>query len=481
MSAPEPAPSPAARSDSLARADVLDELEALADSAASTRASLSTRAVDLERHLAARLGPLAFFLFIVVTISAPLAYLAMGVKTIQTRATANAELVAELIREEALQRPVLWRYDAGKLVRHIDLQARHQSIVRIDLTDDQGELIELGLEPPSAEDRELLWASAPIPLEPDLEAGRVWVGFTAREVERQALLVLLGFAALGALLAGVMYALPLTAIVEAEARIARSRRALEHLNVTLEHQVAVRSSQLSEALDEVRDKEQRLRELSGRAVALQEAERRSLSRELHDSAGQALTAVRINLQLLVAMTEGAGHQAARDLAARTMDLADATLEEIRRVVDALAPAVLDDLGLRGAVERQCDDFSERTGVDVDYILEQLDEPGVDTGVETAAYRIVQESLTNVARHAEAERVEIHLRRADLGTPSDRIVIDIDDDGRGFDVEEVRRKGRRGLEGMRERVELLGGRIEIAAMPGAGSSIHVELPVKPEDE
>ncbi|MCA9685786.1 MAG: hypothetical protein KC457_26660, partial [Myxococcales bacterium] len=289
--------------------------------------SVAAPAVDLERYLAARLGPLAFFLFIVVTVSAPLAYLAMGVKTIHTRATANAELVAELIREEAQQRPVLWRYDAGKLVRHLDLQTRHQSIVRIDLTDEHGHLLELGLDPPTAEDRELLWASAPIQIEREIEAGRVWVGFTPREIERQALLFLLGFAALGALLAGAMYGLPLKAIVEAEKRIERSRLALEHLNHTLEAQVAERSSQLSEALDEVRDKEQRLRELSGRAVALQEAERRSLSRELHDSAGQALTAVRINLQLLVAMTEGAGNQGAKVLAERTVDLADSTLEE----------------------------------------------------------------------------------------------------------------------------------------------------------
>lgn len=439
-------------------------------------ATAESPTVDLQGHLAARLGPLAFFLLMVVSVSAPLAYMVMGVQSIRARANASAELVAELIIEEAQQRPSLWRYDAAKLLRHLNLQMAHPSIVRIDLTDEHGHLLEIDQPPPTEADRDLLWSSAPIRLED--EVGRVWVGASTEQIEREALLLLLGFAALGAVLAGVMYTLPLEAIREAEKRIARSRRALQHLNFTLEAQVAERSSQLSEALDEVRDKEQRLRELSGRAVALQEAERRSLSRELHDSAGQALTAVRINLQLLSAMTE-ADHEAAHGLAERTVELTDSTLEEIRRVVDALAPAVLDDLGLRGAVERQCDDFSERTGVEVDYSLEHLDEPGVDTGVETAAYRIVQESLTNVARHAGAERVEIRLRRLDIGTESDRLAIEIDDDGDGFDVEEVRRKGRRGLEGMRERVELLGGEISIAAMPGAGTSIAVELPVKPD--
>jgi signal transduction histidine kinase len=434
-------------------------------------ATPKARRVDLRRYLAARLGPLAFFLLVVVAVSAPLAYLAMGVQTIRTRATATAELVAELIRDEAQQRPVLWRYDAQKLLRHLDMQTSHASIVRIDLTDDAGGLIEIGQDPPSADDHNLLWSSAAIRL--DNEVAWVWVGATAQDVERQALLILLGFAALATVLAGVMYGLPLKAIIEAEKRIGESQRALEHLNSNLEAEVVERSSQLTEALGIVRDKEQRLRELSGRAVAIQEAERRSLSRELHDSAGQALTAIRINLQLLEQL---AGNEGAKAMATRTVELADSTLEEIRRVVDRLAPAVLDDLGLQRAVERHCDDFSERTGVEIDARFTALDEPGVDTGVETAAYRIVQESLTNVARHANAERVEIHLQRLDPGTSQDRLAIDIHDDGVGFDVGLARAKGRRGLEGMRERVELLGGTLEIHARAGEGTRLHAELPV-----
>jgi len=430
--------------------------------------------VDLTGYLTARLGPLAFVLLIVVALSAPLAYLVMGIQTIRARAGATAGLVAELIREEAQQRPVLWRYDAPKLVHNLDLQSAQANIVRIDLTDEHGRLIELGQAPPSPADAELLWVSAPVMA--TNEIARVWVGVTTEEIERQALLILFGFTLLGAGLAGMMYWLPRVAIGQAEQEIDRSQQALAHLNTTLEAQVIERSSQLREALREVRDKEQRLRELSGRAVAMQEAERRALSRELHDSAGQALTAVRINLQLLAST---AGSDSARTLAERTVELADTTLEEIRRVVDRLAPAVLADLGLRKAVERHCDDFSERTGIEVLCRCVGLDRPGVDTGVETSAYRIVQESLTNVARHAQAESVVIHLHRDDPGSPRDRIVLDVIDDGRGFDLDEVRRKGRRGLEGMRERVELVGGTLDIQATPGEGARIHVELPVQPE--
>jgi signal transduction histidine kinase len=431
------------------------------------------REVNLERHLAARLGPLAFFLFVVVAISAPLVYLVRGIQTIRTRAQSTAKLVAESIQEEAQQRPVLWRYDAPKLLRNVSLPTENQSIiVRIDLTDEQGRVIDLGQQPPPSEaDRELLWHHEPISVDRGL--AQVWVGVTTQEVERQGSLIFLGFAVLGAALAGVMYGLPLKALVVAQRRIDVSQRALEDLNINLEATVVERSSQLRAALDEVRDKEQRLRELSGRAVAMQEAERRALSRELHDSAGQALTAIRINLQLL---SQLAGNDGAKSMATRTVGLADSTLEEIRRVVDRLAPAVLDDLGLRGAIERHCDDFSERTGVEIDYLFEDLDKPGLDTGVETAAYRIVQESLTNVTRHAKAERVDIHVYRSDAGSADDRVVLDIRDDGVGFDLEVARAKGRRGLEGMRERVELLGGTIELSSAPGAGVQIHVELPV-----
>jgi signal transduction histidine kinase len=435
------------------------------------------REVNLERHLAARLGPLAFFLFVVVAISAPLVYLVRGIQTIRTRAQSTANLIAESIQEEAQQRPVLWRYDAQKLLRSVTVPTEDKAlIVRIDVTDEQGRRINLG-EPPSDADRELLWHHEPI-FEGSEDLAQVWVGVTTREVERQASLILLGFTVLGAALAGVMYGLPLKSLVVAQRRIDASQTALEDLNTNLEATVVERSSQLRAALAEVRDKEQRLRELSGRAVAMQEAERRALSRELHDSAGQALTAIRINLQLLA---ELAGNDGANSMATRTVGLADSTLEEIRRVVDRLAPAVLDDLGLQGAIERHCDDFSERTGVEIDYLLEDLDKPGLDTGVETAVYRVVQESLTNVARHAKAERVDIHVYRSDAGSANDRVVIDFRDDGVGFDPVLARAKGRRGLEGMRERIELLGGTIEISSTPGAGVQVHVELPVATSSE
>ena len=196
--------------------------------------------VDLERYLAARLGPLAFFLLVVVAVSAPLVYMVMGVKTIRTRAQSAAKLVSELIHEEAQRRPVMWRYDAPKLLRHVGLQSTHPSIVRIELTDNDGRVIDLGRRAPLISDAELLWHSEPIYV--DSEVARVWVGVTTEEVERQASLIFLGFAVLGVVLAGVMYGLPVKAIVVAQRRIDTSQRELERLNTNLEATAAARGA-----------------------------------------------------------------------------------------------------------------------------------------------------------------------------------------------------------------------------------------------
>jgi signal transduction histidine kinase len=441
-------------------------------------ASLERRRMRMRDYLASRLRPLAVLLLAVVAISAPLAYLIMGTQTVRARALSSAEHLADAVRGEAQQRPLLWRYDASKLNRHVRAQLAHSSVIRIDLADAHGHRIDLGLPEPGASTEDLLWASHAVTID-DVEVARAWVGSTTREVETQSLLLLLGFVVLGAGLAGLMYWIPLRAIAAADeqiggliTRLETSQNELAKLNENLEEQVVERSQQLSDALAEVRDKERNLRTLSSRATSLQEAERRALSRELHDSAGQALTAIRINLQLLG--DQAPADSPARKIAEKTVDIADGTVDEIRRVVDRLAPAILTDVGLRGALERQCDDLSERTGIVVDRSFEGLPADmtvELDSGVETVAYRVVQEAMTNISRHARATHVEVRLRKTE-----DALEILVHDDGRGFDLEAARAKGRRGLEGMRERVELIGGTLGAKSSRGSGTRIEVTLPL-----
>ena len=146
----------------------------------------------------------------------------------------------------------------------------------------------------------------------------------------------------------------------------------------------------------------------------------------------------------------------------------ATLQDVRRLAVELRPKALDDFGLVPALERLTEGFSEQTGIAVD--LEASRRRATPAEVETALYRIVQEALTNVAKHAEANAVSIVLTRHGR-----RVTAVIEDDGRGFDP---RRAGqdRFGLQGMRERVALLGGNLRIESQPGAATTLVVQLPV-----
>ena len=204
-----------------------------------------------------------------------------------------------------------------------------------------------------------------------------------------------------------------------------------------------------------------------RVVDAQEAERARLARELHDETGQALTSILLGLKSLEERVESADGGAAF---AELRDLVVATLHDVRRLAVELRPAVLDDFGLVPALERLRDSISEQCQIAVE-VQSDLDGQRLPAEIETALYRIVQESLTNVVKHADASRVTVWLRR-----PSDRNVeLVIHDDGAGFDPNEVR-DGGLGLVGMRERVALLGGRMSVESSEGAGTMLTAEVPL-----
>jgi signal transduction histidine kinase len=440
----------------------------------------------LQRYLGARLGPLAFLLLVVITISAPLAFYVLGRSAVSVQAEATAEQIAEVIRQEALERPLLWKYDTPKILAHIRTYGVHESIARIDVVDRTGLLIDEGSDETLEElaRRKVIWAAAPV-LANDEHVGTVWVAVSMTELQRDALLLLAAFAMMGAVLAGLMYWLPMRAMGRAQEdiggllqRLGESQGALAALNENLEHEVEARNAELSRAYRDLQEKEQNLREMSTRAVGLQEAERRSIARELHDSAAQSLTAIRIHLQLMNDLLGGpseasaapADRQRARlaQIAHKTMGMVDDTVEEIRRAVNQLGPAVLDDVGLEQALERAAEDLAETTGLEVECSVELP--PKLEAAVETTCYRLVQEAMTNVARHAGGSRVEVHVRPVAGG-----LSIEVRDDGNGFDLDSARRGPSRGLVGMNERVELLGGTLHIESTPGEGTHVRAIIP------
>jgi signal transduction histidine kinase len=203
-----------------------------------------------------------------------------------------------------------------------------------------------------------------------------------------------------------------------------------------------------------------------RVVEGQELERRRLARELHDETGQALTSILLGLR---AVEDAGGPDDVGKALAGLRELVVATLQDVRRLAVQLRPKVLDDFGLVAALERLTQTFSEASGVRVD-LEARLGETRLPAEVETTLYRIVQEALTNVVKHAGAASVSILLVRRDAAA-----MLVIEDDGQGFAVADLREDGL-GLAGMRERVALHDGRLTIESRPGGGTTLAVEVPL-----
>jgi signal transduction histidine kinase len=209
------------------------------------------------------------------------------------------------------------------------------------------------------------------------------------------------------------------------------------------------------------------RAISERVRAGREADARRIARELHDEVGSLLTSVKWELERLEHHCDAAGRPAFGAMRQRI----DETLDGVRRIASDLRSPMLDELGLEAALEHEARQFERRTGITcrVDVLLDQELEPGTEQA--TALYRIVQEALTNVGRHAQATRVNVLLEPRDGG-----IALEIRDDGAGIPDAARYDAASLGLLGMRERAELLGGRMEVAGAPGRGTSVTVYLPL-----
>ena len=231
----------------------------------------------------------------------------------------------------------------------------------------------------------------------------------------------------------------------------------------------------AKAIEEERERSRRqLRELGLRNQAAREEERISVAREIHDELGQALTLFRIELTWLEnrmskVLTERGAEPVVRKIG-QMKRMLDGTLQTVRRITTNLRPPVLDELGLRAAIEWQAEGFSRRVGIRCEVDAQPLDCTCKDTS--TAIFRIFQEILTNVARHAQASRV-----RVKLGEESGQYVMVVSDNGRGFSTTNPARPNSFGLLGMGERAEALGGRVEISSGLAQGTTVTVRLPVR----
>ena len=207
--------------------------------------------------------------------------------------------------------------------------------------------------------------------------------------------------------------------------------------------------------------------LSRRLVEAQESERRTIARELHDEAGQSLTSLRIGLRLLEREIAHGGEVGSR--VAELVHTTDAVIDGLHRLAADLRPASLDHLGLDAALRQYSREAAAKFGLAVHFKARGFTSERLPAAVETALYRVVQESMTNVVRHAKATRVDILVEHR-----GDRVMVMIEDDGSGFEPLLVQRADHFGLLGMKERAEALGGTLTLESAPGGGTTIVVEV-------
>jgi PAS domain S-box-containing protein len=251
-----------------------------------------------------------------------------------------------------------------------------------------------------------------------------------------------------------------------ELRVEQRAAVLTRVNEELRVEISERKrteEQFKETLDQ-------LRALAARLQSVREEERAAIAREIHDELGQACTAIKMDLALI-------GHKITKRQThlqtkiESSMRLVDDMIVTLRRIASALRPRALDDLGLAAALEWQAQEFENRTGIDCHVTL-----PGeplnLDSERSTAIFRIFQESLTNVARHAQATSVD-----ARLEIDGDQLVFYVHDNGKGFDPQEAKARKSLGLVGMQERALLLNGEIKIEGIRGSGTTMILRIPLR----
>ncbi len=237
---------------------------------------------------------------------------------------------------------------------------------------------------------------------------------------------------------------------------------------------AVRKSRqhYQQLLEKSHHMQEQLRHLSHQLLRVQEEERKEISRELHDQIAQTLTGIHVHLATL--KTEARSNtKGLQQRISRTQRLVEQSVNIVHRFARELRPTVLDDLGLLPALQSLMKEFAERTGISIRCTaaagLEQL-----NSARRTVLYRVAQSALANVAQHAKANRVTVSIRKF-----QGAVRMDIHDDGKGFEVEQVlfaKRHKRLGFLGMRERVEMVGGSFTVESAPGKGTTIHAQIPL-----
>jgi signal transduction histidine kinase len=215
-----------------------------------------------------------------------------------------------------------------------------------------------------------------------------------------------------------------------------------------------------------------VRQLTAHLQNVREEERTHIAREIHDELGQQLTVLKMDISWLNKKISSNADDLVKQKINDLLEMLDGTVKTVRRIASELRPSLLDDLGLIAAIEWQLSEFEKRSGIKTGFAGPEGDLELQDN-VNTAVFRIFQESLTNIARHAAAKKVNVSMQNN-----NESFILRITDDGRGFDKHKIIDNKTLGILGMKERTAMIGGTYEISSSPGKGTTVVLAIPVSP---
>jgi signal transduction histidine kinase len=229
---------------------------------------------------------------------------------------------------------------------------------------------------------------------------------------------------------------------------------------------------LEEGKQQLKESHDKLRQLAAHLQSVREEERTHIAREIHDELGQMLTALKMDVALLQRKVKNVNpnlNEAVNDMQAMS-GLIDDTIKSVRKIATELRPEILDELGIKDAIEWETQIFRNRTGIECEFIT-NLNEQNLERDQATALFRILQEAFTNIARHASATEVIVTLNHED-----NELIMEITDNGKGITDAETQGEKSLGILGMRERTMLLGGEFKIQGISGKGTKVIVRIPI-----
>lgn len=420
-------------------------------------------------RLALAMGALILLIAIAISLYVPMKLEDEAMALIGQKAETLAELTAFTIH------PAIYFGDRAALEEALSGARRDRDVAYIIVTGSDGQRLS-EFHPERAGSARVHEVVKPI-REGDRELARLRVGVSLERLHSEVRQMRIAIGALSLLILGAgllavaiisnVLTRPLRHVAAGAQQIAAGD--LTHrVPVVRRDEIGRLATSFNDMAERVAERDAALRQLSKRMLSIQEQERVRIAREVHDELGQALTAMKIDIQ----------HLAKREpLLAEPLGsisrAVDNTVDLVRRIATDLRPAILDDLGVTAALEQQLRRLRESTGMQT--TLTVTEEPELDMLTGVTLYRIAQEGLANVIRHAEATEVEVS-----LAVEGDTAVLEIRDNGKGMSREQIASSRSLGLLGMRERAELLGGSVTIESRPGEGTCVRATLPLGKDD-